>query len=118
MKRVIFAATLLAVMCMMAPAYANYLIVTQIGEGTVSPSVGSHYYVWYSRVTLTATPAPGWVFDRWEGDFEGKPNPYTFRSTSDKWGVRVFKPATPGLSEKCPGRVRRGKRSQFQLHHC
>ncbi len=99
MKRVIFAATLLAVMCMMAPAYANYLIVTQIGEGTVSPSVGSHYYVWYSRVTLTATPAPGWVFDRWEGDFEGKPNPYTFRSTSDKWVCAVFKPATPGLSE-------------------
>ena len=81
-----------------SPAHANYLTTTTIGEGTVSPSVGSHWYVWYTKVNVKATPAAGWVFDHWEGSFAGQSSSFSYRSTSDKWSCAVFRPATPSSS--------------------
>lgn len=80
------------------PADATYLTMTKIGEGTVSPSIGANSYGWLSKVTIRATPAAGWVFDRWEGDMKGKPNPYTWYLTSDKTASAIFRPITPSSS--------------------
>ncbi|MBN2133297.1 MAG: hypothetical protein JW741_27610 [Sedimentisphaerales bacterium] len=89
----------LAILLCASSADANYLTMTQIGEGTVSPAVSSHYYFYYKKVYVSAVPASGWVFSHWEGDFAGKPSSFSFRSTSDKWACAVFRPATTGLSE-------------------
>lgn len=87
-----------AVAFLSVPASATYLTVTKIGEGTVTPGVGANDLSWFSRVTLRATPAPGWVFDRWEGDMKGKPNPYTFYLTSHKTASAIFRPLVPTSS--------------------
>jgi PhoPQ-activated pathogenicity-related protein len=60
--------------------------------------VGSHWYVWYTKVNVKATPAAGWVFDHWEGSFAGQSSSFSYRSTSDKWSCAVFRPATPSSS--------------------
>lgn len=41
------------------------------GEGTADPPVGEWSYEEDTEVILTATPAAGWRFDRWEGDVTG-----------------------------------------------
>ncbi|MCP4643106.1 MAG: PhoPQ-activated pathogenicity [bacterium] len=79
-------------------ASATYLTVTSLGEGTVSPGVGANNLLWHSRVTLSATPAPGWVFDRWEGDMAGQPNPHTFWLTSNRTARAIFRPITSSPS--------------------
>jgi len=38
-----------------------------VGEGTVDPNAGIHYYPLGSRIEVCAEPAPGWEFARWEG---------------------------------------------------
>ena len=40
------------------------------GQGTVDPDVGEHDYPEDTVVTLTATPAEGWEFGKWEVDGE------------------------------------------------
>jgi PhoPQ-activated pathogenicity-related protein len=70
------------------------MTMTKIGEGTVSPSIGANSYGIFSRVTIRATPAAGWVFDRWEGDMRGKSNPYSFYITGDKTASAIFRPVT------------------------
>ena len=47
------------------PAVYYDLTVTREGEGTVTPSVGTHSYKQGASVTLSATPATGWRFVRW-----------------------------------------------------
>lgn len=42
-----------------------------VGDGTVSTSPQLPVYVVGSSIVLEATPFEGWVFDHWEGDFEG-----------------------------------------------
>lgn len=90
--------TLVMLLLLSASAGATYLTVTKIGEGTVTPGVGANNLLWLSRVTLRATAAPGWVFDRWEGDMAGRPNPYTFYLTSDRTARAIFRPVTPTSS--------------------
>lgn len=43
------------------------LSVAKTGEGTVVPSEGTHVYAADTVVSLTATPASGWLFDHWTG---------------------------------------------------
>jgi len=95
MKHLVIAVAIGAVSVIMLPAHANYLTMTKIGEGSVSPSVESHWYFWYTKVNVSANPAPGWVFDHWEGSFAGQPSSFSYRSTSDKWACAVFRPITP-----------------------
>jgi hypothetical protein len=45
------------------------------GTGTVDPSPGNNVFLDGTDITLTATPAPGWVFLRWEGAVTGSENP-------------------------------------------
>jgi len=49
-----------------------------------TPSYGAWKYTEGTEVTLTATPADGWVFDRWSGDIGGSQNPTTITMDSNK----------------------------------
>ena len=61
------------VMFPLVPATADAVILstTYIGEGSIEPPVGAESHRFGRRVTITATPAPGWQFDHWEGDLSG-----------------------------------------------
>jgi hypothetical protein len=50
------------------PGQQYTLTMAMDGEGTVDPAVGSHTYNENTSVTMTATPADGWVFDAWQLD--------------------------------------------------
>lgn len=52
------------------------LTVLKTGEGTITPPEGEYLYPANEQVDLSATPAPGWKFVRWEGDVSGT-NPNT-----------------------------------------
>ncbi|MDD4280452.1 MAG: GLUG motif-containing protein, partial [Candidatus Sumerlaeales bacterium] len=43
------------------------LTVSVIGNGTVTPPDGVHYYAYGTTVTLNATPVDGWVLSEWHG---------------------------------------------------
>jgi len=54
------------------PPPAQYaLSIGKEGEGTVELSPPGDQFTEGSRVRLTAEPAPGWRFERWEGDLAG-----------------------------------------------
>jgi hypothetical protein len=56
--------------------------------GTVAPASGVQAQ--NASVSVTATPAAGWAFVRWEGDLSGSSNPATVTMNSDKAVVAVF----------------------------
>ena len=60
----------------------NLYISVKAGEGSVSPVSGT--YEKGVALTLTATPALSWEFDRWEGDCNGSENPITIQMDSGK----------------------------------
>lgn len=95
MRNVMLAVAVVLVVSVAVPASAYNITMTKIGEGTVSPNVGANSYGLFSRCTIRATPAAGWVFDRWEGDFAGRGNPYSWYVTGDKFGSAIFRPVTP-----------------------
>jgi len=49
-----------------------------------TPSYGAWKYTEGTQVTLTATPADGWVFDRWSDNIGGSQNPTTITMDSNK----------------------------------
>lgn len=61
------------VRAMFVPATTNFVAVSMeiSGAGSVSRSPGDFGYQPGQRVTLSATPADGWRFDRWELDASG-----------------------------------------------
>ena len=52
------------------------------GQGVVSPSAGT--YEDGRVIAVTAIPASGWEFDRWEGFYNSSENPVYIRMNSDK----------------------------------
>lgn len=58
------------------------------GQGSVSPQNGT--YTQGQSVTVTATPASGWAFDRWEGDVSGSQNPVSVTMNSNVSISAVF----------------------------
>lgn len=67
------------------PGWGATLTVVIEGQGSVDPPGGS--YAPGSSLTVTATPADGWRFDRWEGDLTGGP--------FDFWRDPTLAPANP-----------------------
>ncbi len=67
-----------------------------LGAGTVSP--GSGTYTRDTVVTLTATPAANYVFDRWELDATGTTNPTTVTMDANKSVRAVFRLITYNLT--------------------
>jgi Ca2+-binding EF-hand superfamily protein len=81
------------------PRYSLTIAVN--GQGTTSPSVGSYTYNKDSKVTITATPASGWIFNSWQGADNNSINPSTVTMSSSKTVTAFFK----GIAEsqyKCP----------------
>ena len=74
---------------------ANFLQVfdlslTTEGGGTASVDGDQSEYLDGSLVTITATAAEGWYFDRWEGNLTGSENPATIVMDDDKNIKAVF----------------------------
>jgi len=61
------------------------------GQGTTTPSPGTHTYDEGTQVTVTAIPDPGWEFEYWSGDASGSKNPITITMSSDKNITAHFK---------------------------
>lgn len=55
----------------------NSLTVIPDGNGSISVDPDQSTYDCGDQVTLTANPAPGWVFDSWGGGLTGSTNPAT-----------------------------------------
>ena len=60
------------------------LTISISGQGTTSPSEGTHAYDDGEQVTITASPASGWKFDRWGGDASGTGASTTVTMNSNK----------------------------------
>ena len=63
------------------------LTIEIIGQGTTSPSPGSHTYDDDEVVTVIATPSRDWSFAQWAGDTSGSSS--TVRITMD-WDKRII----------------------------
>ncbi|MDQ2657952.1 MAG: hypothetical protein M3Y60_11075, partial [Bacteroidota bacterium] len=87
--------------------YYNLFVQTQ-GQGITQKTPDVNRYEGAQQLTVTATPATGWVFAGWQGDAIGFDNPLTVNLSSDLTIVAVFTeplaaPAVTG-SEICgPG---------------
>ncbi|NLX13827.1 MAG: formylglycine-generating enzyme family protein [Phycisphaerales bacterium] len=68
------------------PAYTT-LTVETMGEGAVDPA--GETLAFGEEVTVSATAAEGWRFDRWEGDLQGGPFDY--------WRDASLRPANPAV---------------------
>ena len=66
------------------------LAMAALGQGSVEPAAGTHLYAVGSQITLLATPAAGWDFERWEGDLGSLDNPDTVTMNADKAVMAVF----------------------------
>jgi uncharacterized repeat protein (TIGR02543 family) len=58
-----------------------------VEQGTVT---GAGEYPWGTEVTITATPAEGYVFAKWTGDINGTDPSYTFTITEDTYIEAIF----------------------------
>ncbi len=52
------------------------------GQGSVTPASGS--YIKNQSITVTATPAQGWLFYHWSGDLTGSTNPATVTMSANR----------------------------------
>ena len=73
-----------------AESYTLTMAVAVPGSGTVDPPEGSRRYVGGTRIILTATPADGYEFSRWTGDFESTEARVEIIMDSDKRITAVF----------------------------
>lgn len=51
-----------------SPTPTYTLTVQRSGNGSVSPSIGTHSYNEDTQVNVSASPSSGWAFDSWTGD--------------------------------------------------
>jgi uncharacterized repeat protein (TIGR02543 family) len=63
------------------------------GSGMVNPPGGE--FASGSQILVTATPAPGYVFDHWEGDISGTSSSITITMSNDKVVSAHFKEMQP-----------------------
>lgn len=66
------------------------LATTTMGQGMVSVSPSKNQYAANDVVTLTATPAAGWVFAGWSGDLGGSMNPTNLMMNTSKAVTATF----------------------------
>lgn len=76
------------------------------GEGSVNEEVVSEPnkdYTYETVVELTANPANGWNFVRWEGDLEGSENPQEITIDKEKTVTAIFERNTYELTVETTG---------------
>ena len=66
------------------------LSVTKVGEGTVTLNPPGGTYPLNTPVSLTATPAAGWMFQGWSGDLSGTASPATLTMTGERAVTATF----------------------------
>lgn len=82
----------------------NFLLnINQQGEGTVTRSPERTAYNHGETVTLTATPAVGWLFDHWEGDLSGSAAEDTITVDTNKNVTAVFVKETYTINTQIVG---------------
>jgi hypothetical protein len=62
------------------------------GQGSTSPAAGTTTAPAGATIVLTATPASGWLFDRWQGALTTSANPASLLVDGDKAVTAVFVP--------------------------
>ena len=74
-----------------SPPPQQTLTMAKSGEGSTSPSIGSHSYNQGSKVNISASPASGWRFTHWIGDVANNNSASTTVTMStDKTVTAVF----------------------------
>jgi len=66
------------------------LTVTIDGQGSVQKNPDQQEYEYGTTVDLTASPASGWDFDKWQGDITGTNNPVQLTIDAEKQITAVF----------------------------
>jgi len=73
------------------------------GEGSTNPAEGTHTYEEGEEVTITATPADGWEFVEWTGDYESEDSQITITIDSDMEITAVFEEEPEPDPDEVPG---------------
>ena len=73
------------------------LTIVKDGEGSVSPAAGD--YNKGSVLSLTATAASGWEFEKWSGVLSGTDNPTELTLNSNATVIAIFKSLAPIVIE-------------------
>jgi pectate lyase/pectin methylesterase-like acyl-CoA thioesterase len=68
------------------------------GSGTIQSDPAGDKFPAGTRVTLTATPAPGWRFEGWSGDLTGTDNPAMITMDREKSITANFTPLPPSIT--------------------
>src|SRR5262245_39146377 len=68
------------------------------GSGTTQSDPAGDKFPAGTRVTLTATPAPGWRFEGWSGDLTGTDNPAIITMDREKSITANFPPLPPSIT--------------------
>lgn len=72
------------------PPEERIVTVTVLGKGTTDPAPGTYRVPVDSLFTITASPAAGYKFDRWEGDISAKTQTVTFQVSNNMSVIAVF----------------------------
>lgn len=75
-----------AIASWMDPPGATYTLTMEspLGNGSVTPSVGTHIYAEDTDVSVSANPATGYAFSSWTGDLESTENPAQLTMNGNK----------------------------------
>ncbi len=73
--------------------------ITGVGNGTVDRSPDLASYAHGTAITLTAQPAVGWRFERWQGDVTSTTNPAQLLMDEDKRVTAIFEVDITGNSD-------------------
>ncbi|MEJ2425773.1 MAG: cellulase family glycosylhydrolase [Candidatus Thiodiazotropha sp.] len=73
------------------------------GNGTISPSAGTHTYTAGSTLSITATPGADASFSGWSGAATGTANPLSITLDGDKSLTANFSGGDSSLPDSCPG---------------
>ena len=73
--------------------------VEPLGAGVVTLDPPGGLYNQNTVVTVTAAPAPGWVFTAWTGDLDGAANPATLVADADRGVTAHFQPLAPAADD-------------------
>lgn len=76
-----------------------YLTINNPLNGTIISNPSLEYYIDGTKVTVTATPKPGYEFSSWTGDVSGTTNPLTVVMNSNKTVSAIFQKQTTFIFE-------------------